>query len=394
MENLNLTGQLENFLGTFTGGGLQTILTVLIIFLIGWIIARIVRGVIKRLLAKTNWDEKLVGDNSGKQANSFFANLGYYLIMLFTLLLILEKIGMNSALTPLKGMLSQFGAAVPKVLMAGVIGYVGYMLAKIVSSLINLGGGAVDNWATKAGFADTNQIVGILQKVVFAVILIPFIIQALAALDMEAISGPATNLLNNFMGMFGNILVAAAILFLFVWGGKFVANFLRDLFVSLKFDDLSTKMGLGNMIGEGQSVSKIASNLIYFFIVFFGVITAVDVLGLDKLSGIFNQLLSMTGQILFGLVILVVGNYISKLIYDAMMKADNNHFIANIVRWASLALFVAIALRQMGVANDIVELAFGAIVMAVAVVIALAYGLGGREAAGEHFREIIGKLKK
>ena len=76
-----------------------------------------------------------------------------------------------------------------------------------------------------------------------------------------------------------------------------------------------------------------------------------------------------------------------------MTKSNNNSFIASIVRWASLALFIAIALRTMGIANEIVELAFGLILGALAVAFALSYGLGGREAAGEHFREIIQKFK-
>ena len=76
-----------------------------------------------------------------------------------------------------------------------------------------------------------------------------------------------------------------------------------------------------------------------------------------------------------------------------MTKSRNNNFIASIVRYASLALFIAIALRTMGIANEIVELAFGLILGALAVAFALSYGLGGREAAGEHFKEVIQKFK-
>src|SRR5690606_34953125 len=52
-----------------------------------------------------------------------------------------------------------------------------------------------------------------------------------------------------------------------------------------------------------------------------------------------------------------------------------------------------IALRTMGIANEIGELAFGLILGALAVAVALSYGLGGREAAGEHFKDIIKKLR-
>ncbi len=74
-------------------------------------------------------------------------------------------------------------------------------------------------------------------------------------------------------------------------------------------------------------------------------------------------------------------------------KSQSNKFVAGIIRAASLALFIAIALRTMGIANEIVETAFTFIIGAIAVTVALSYGLGGREAAGEHFKEIIQKLK-
>jgi len=393
MENIQL--YLDRFVGNFVSGDLQMIISALIILVIGWFIAKTVQRLVKKMMSKTRWDEKILGAaNAQKESSNFFAKLVYYIIMLFVLLLVLETVGLNSALGPLNNLVDQFMEAIPKIILAGIIGYLGFMLAKIVSNLVTLGGGAIDSWVDKTGFKDTNQLVGILQKVVFIIILVPFIIQALAALEMNAISEPATNLLEGFTGMIGNILVAAAVLFIFVWGGRFVKDFLQDLFVSLGFDRHAHNLGLSSMMGPDQSISKIAAGLIFFFIVFFGIITAVDILGLEELAVILNDLLYLTGQILFGLVILLIGNFISQMIYNALSKGEGNQFVANVVRWATLALFAAIALRQMGIANEIVELAFGLILGAVAVAIALAYGLGGREAAGRHFHEILDKFRK
>src|SRR5690606_15234060 len=130
-----------------------------------------------------------------------------------------------------------------------------------------------------------------------------------------------------------------------------------------------------------------------FFLVFSGIITAVEVLRLEYLNLILTEVLFITGSIAFGVLILLIGNFISTLIYNAMIRSAKNSFIASVVRYATLGLFIGIALRAMGIANEIVELAFGLTLGALAVVIALSYGLGGREAAGEHFREIIQKFK-
>ncbi len=375
--------------------GAGPILSAIIIFIVGWFIAKFISGIVKRLLKKTKWDDKLVGGGQvKKEASGFFGKLVYYIIMLFVLMLVLSKLGLSEALTPLNNLTTEFMAAIPNIVAAGLVGYIGYMLAKIVSNLVGMGGGAADNWISKTGFKDTDKFVDILKKLVFIVILVPIVIQALALLKMDAISGPAIGLLEGFTGVIGKVLVAAAVLFLFIWGGGFVRDFLKDLFASLGFDTYADKLGVSNMMGEGQTVSKLVSGLIFFFIAFFGIITAVDILGMEKLSGIFNNLLGMTGQIFFGLAILLIGNFISKMIYDALSKGEGNQFVANIIRWASLALFAAIALRQMGIADSIIDLAFGLILGAIAVAIALAYGLGGREAAGRHFHEILDKFRR
>lgn len=381
------------YFGTRVLNFLPDLLAALLILLIGWLIARGIKILIVRLLKKTHWDERVFGNSNVGDTNVFLANIVYYLLMIIVILAVLEVLGINEALAPLGNMLNEFLLFIPNLIGAILIGFIGYLLAKFVSNLIHIGGSFLDKFVDRTGFKDTDKLIRILRKIVFIVIFIPFLIQAFNALQMEAISQPANDILYAFTEMIGQILVAALILVVFIWGGKFLANFLEDLFRSLGLDSAAEKIQIHNMIGANQSLSKIFANLIYFFLVFFGIITAVEILGLDRLSITLNEILEVTGQIIFGLIILAIGNYISLLIYNTMTRSSNNTFIAGIMRWASLALFIAIALRTMGIANEIVELAFGLILGALAVAVALSYGLGGREAAGEHFKDIIGRLR-
>lgn len=50
--------------------------------------------------------------------------------------------------------------------------------------------------------------------------------------------------------------------------------------------------------------------------------------------------------------------------------------------------------QHQGIGEEIVNLAFGLVVGALAIAFALAYGLGGREAAGQHFADFLQRLKK
>ncbi len=387
MENQleNFANQVSNFLPDLLGA--------ILVLLVGWLIAKGIKALVVRLLKKTNWDERVFGRADVADTNVFLGNILYYLIMIIVILIVLEILGIDQVLTPLENMVDEFLSFVPNIIGAILIGFIGYILAKFVSNLVSIGGSFLDRMVDKTGFKDTDKLINILKKVVFIIIFIPFLIQAFNALQLDAISEPANNILYGFTEMLGEIIIAALILTLFIWGGKFLADFLEDLFKSLGLDTLAEKIQIQNMIGANQSLSKIVANLIYFFLVFFGIITAVEILGLDRLTEILNQILEVTGQIIFGLIILAIGNYISVMIYNTMTKSSNNKFIASIVRYASLALFIAIALRTMGIANEIVELAFGLILGALAVAFALSYGLGGREAAGEHFREVIQKFK-
>ena len=91
------------------------------------------------------------------------------------------------------------------------------------------------------------------------------------------------------------------------------------------------------------------------------------------------------GHVLMGGVILVIGVWLAGLARRVIEQADREHSVlfARIAQFAILGLVFAMGLRAMGIANEIVQLAFGLVLGAIAVAVALSFGLGGREAAGK-----------
>ncbi len=376
-------------------GKISILLAAIAILIIGRIVAKFIKKIIHKGLKKTDWDNKLLGDKAGgMDINKFIASFVYFIIMLFVILLVLSTLGMESVLDPIKNMLSEFLGFLPNLVAAGLIGFIGYILAKVISNLIGMSSSLLNKIADKLKIKDVSKLVNALQKIVFAVILIPFVIQALNTLQINAISEPANNILYSILNILPKLIAAIIVITLFVVGGKYLTNFLTDLLKSLGVDNLSNKLQLNSVIGENQSLAKIISGVVYFFIAFFGILTGIEILELEQLNDILRTVLDLSGQILFGLVLLVVGNFIANLVGNMLSKSDNNQFVASIAKGAIIALFLAISLRTMGIANSIVELAFGLILGAIAVAIALSYGLGGREAAGEHMKEILNKFKK
>ncbi len=385
----------ETFLLLGLDGKISILLAALAILIIGSIVAKIIKKIVFKICKKTKLDNKIFGDKAGEmKIEHYIASFVYFLVMLFVVMLVLSTLGMESVLDPIKNLLDEFLSYVPNIVGAGIIAFIGYLLAKVVSNLIGMGSSIVNSFAEKLNIMDTSKVISIIQKVVFGIIFIIFIIQALDTLNIEAISNPANHILSSVLGFLPKILAAGIIISLFVIGGKYLTDFLKDLLKNVGLDTLSEKMQLDVIIGKNQSLTGILSGLAYFFITYFGILSGIEILELDQLNEILRSVLDLTGQILFGLVILIIGNFIANFVSNMLSKTDNNAFIASIVKGAIIALFLAISLRTMGIANSIIELAFGLILGAIAVTIALSYGLGGREAAGEHMKEILNKFRK
>ena len=306
-------------------------------------------------------------------------------------MIVLDLLGVKNVLEPLQNMVNEFVAFLPNIIAAGIIGYVGYILAKIVSEAVGMGGAFIEKYADKAGVENSDGMLNILKKVVFIFVFVPILIVALNALNMETISGPATHMFQEFLDAIPNIVAAALVLAIFFYIGKFISNMIKDILLNMGSDTFPAKIGLNEIVGNNFSLAKTVKSLVFFFIMFSGITIAAEKLGFTQITDILSMVLTMSGKIVFGMVLLILGNFIASLAKSSIVKSK---VIGNIVYVAILGLFIAMGLRSMGIADDIVNLAFGLTLGSVAVAFALAFGLGGREAAGKELAEWFKSLKK
>ncbi|APG64745.1 hypothetical protein LPB136_04940 [Tenacibaculum todarodis] len=363
----------------------------LAIIIIGWFVAGILKKVVKNLIKKSGVDDSL----SSKKVNfaDVIAKLLYYLVMIFVFMLALNKLGMTSVLEPVKGLLDGFLGYIPNIIGAGLVAYIGYMLATIVSELVGLSGDTIQKFAPKLRLPENIDLVDILKKVVFIFIFIPLLISALNILNISSVSEPASEMLQSFFSAIPKVLVATIIMIIFVVGGRFLSELLKDLLDSLNLNQVMQKSGLTAVTGK-TNIERLIANIVYAFIILFGLVTAIEKLEFTKLSEMMNTVIELGGNILFGLVILAIGNWVANVASKNFLKSDDNPFVANIIKVAILAIFLAIGLRRMGIADDIINLAFGITLGAVALTVVLAFGLGGREAAGKQMTKILDKFNK
>ena len=102
----------------------------------------------------------------------------------------------------------------------------------------------------------------------------------------------------------------------------------------------------------------------------------------DQIAIFLAQVTALGGKVIFGTLIIVVGIFLARIVANLVGSGTGEGgFAQTIVRYAIIALFTAIGLTFMGLADQIVMLAFGLILGSAAIATALAFGLGGRDAA-------------
>ncbi len=358
---------------------LGPILIALAILIIGLIIAKIVRSFVLKALGRVSALNRQNSDGTVTDLATPIATLIYYVIVLFVLIAVLGKMGLTDVLDPLKAMATKFIGYVPNIIGAGIVGYVGFILAKIISEFVGMGLGKADEQLALRTGNDDIQVSKLGSSFVFAAILLPIIVAALGILDIEAISGPATAMINKLMSAIPNIIAAAIILAVTYFVAKFVVQILGSILDGLNIDDMPQKIGMNGIFTADFTPTRLIGGSIMFFSMLTGMTAAVDKLDIEIISQIMARVLEFGGGILVGGVILIIGNFLSTLAHKALL--DSNPGLANIARFAILGLVLAMGLRAMGLADNIVNMAFGFTLGAVAVAAALAFGFGGRDAA-------------
>ncbi len=384
----------ENLTARF-GSLLPGVLGALLVLIIGFIIAGMVKRLAKNLLSRTSIDDKIGAKlGSSYRMDSFIAKLLYYLVVLYTLIIVLDMLGVNNVLEPLQNMLNEFIGYLPNVIAAGIIGFAGYIISKLGSEATGFVSERLKAFGGRIGLDSSSvNITKIVKQVVFILIFIPILIVALDTLNMKVISEPATEMLGQFLNAVPKIIAAGILLSVFYIAGKYIVSILVDLLRNFGLDNFANNLGLGSVLG-GSSLSKIIGNVVLFFVIFTGLIAAADKLELGQVQIILRDIFDIAGKVFFGLVILMGGIFISNIAVSALSKSESNGWMIPITRFAILGIFLAFALHTMGIAESIVNLAFGLTLGAIAVAFALSFGLGGREAAGKQMDHFLSKMRK
>ncbi|MGH6627946.1 MAG: mechanosensitive ion channel [Burkholderiaceae bacterium] len=369
----------------------------LLLALVAWLLATLVRAAVNKALKATTLDEKL-SEHAGMAPMSLSIGQAlFWIVILLFVPAILNALQMQGLLEPLRQMIAKTLDMVPNAFAALIIGGVGWIVAQVLRNLATnlLHTAGADKLGGQAGLADTVQVSGVVGMLVFIAVFLPSLIAALDALKIEAISKPATDMLALMLQSIPHIIAAGLILVITWLVARFASSLFARLLASLGFDTLPARIGLAQAF-ERSSASTVAGQVALFFAMLFATVEAAGQLGFAKLSEIVSTFIKFGGDVLLGSAILVIGFWLANLAHDAIVRASGGTAtpgLARVGRFAILALVLAMGLRAMGIADDIVNLAFGLTLGAVAVAVALSFGLGGREAAGKLMEHWLAKFR-
>ncbi|MCU4580964.1 mechanosensitive ion channel [Acinetobacter gyllenbergii] len=375
---------------------IPNLLAAVVVGFIGWIVARLVRAGLTNVLARTELDEKLSNEVGVSSLSTNIGEIFYWLVLLLFLPIVLSILGLTGLLIPVQNMVNEAIAYLPNLFITAVIIFVGYILAKIVRGVVeglsnSLG---LQAQAEKVGLFKNSNVAKFLGSFVFAIIIITTLIVAFEALGIQAISQPATAMLNQIMYAIPQIIAAGLILIVAYIVSRFVGRLVAELISGAGVDEIPMKLDLQRFLGQTR-VSDVVGYLIVFFTMLFAVSEAANRLGLEQVSVLIAMFIQFGASILLGAVILVIGFWLANVVANIVQRGEYNssRWLANLVRILIMGLVIAMGLKAMGIADSIVNLAFGLTLGSVAVAFALAFGLGGRQPAERLLSDLLDKAK-
>lgn len=377
-------------------------LIALLILLATWIVARVVKWSLAKAIARTPALQKNTPGNQHETIGQQLGTIAKLIIWLVGIMAALNYLGVGQILAPINRLTMEIFEFLPRLIGFGLILFIGVIVGRLLQRLVETALIAVnvDGLLARMGIGDTAgtvrtdpgevppgttpgatraSIAKALGIIALAFIVIPAAIAAFEVLGIEAISVPAVNMLNDIVAAIPRVLGAGLWLGIAFILGRFVKTIIEGILPPTGFDNAVRSVGI---VPAAANPSRIVANIAFIAIMLAAAIEAAKQLGGGTVAIFLAQVTELGGKVIFGTLIIVTGIFLARIIARLVgSSTGEDSYAQTLVRFAIIALFTAIGLTFMGLADQIVILAFGLILGSAAIAVALAFGLGGRDAA-------------
>ena len=184
---------------------------------------------------------------------------------------------------------------------------------------------------------------------------------------------------------------------------KGIKTLVTRVLKTLKSDQLSESIGLENLLEKGgiaSSFSELMGAICYWLALLVTIVVAINAVGLTVAATMLNNVVLYIPNVLAAIFILVLGMFIATFLKNLVQAAAINaglsqaKLLAKTAEAVVMVFAIIIALEQLNIGAKIIELAISIVLGAIALAVAIAFGLGCKDIAGKAISDLIQKLKK
>lgn len=379
---LNLLDPIFSYIPNVLGG--------VILLIIAIILAKLSQKFSEIFFKKMKVDEKIHTEENGVSLSKIFSEIISLVIFILILPGVLAALKLDKILIPITDMLTKFLNYIPSLVAAALVLVVGWFIASKLRDILK---GVLDSFKLDEKLSVDGKVLfegklsTVIANIVYVLVLIPVFSASLNYLGLDIIISPVISMLNILFNYIPNLVGVALVLVISLYFGRIIESIITNLLIGLKFDSYLEKAGLKII---DNNYSKLVGKFSKILIIYFAIIQSIEILNFGSLQDLSLKLTLLLGDILLGVVVIGVGiiiaNYVAKIIKNTSL--ENKDQIANIAKVAIIVFVGAMGLRQMGIANEIINLAFGFTVGALAVAFAIAFGIGGKDLAKEKLQKL------
>lgn len=186
------------------------------------------------------------------------------------------------------------------------------------------------------------------------------------------------------------LLLALVILMAGFLVARMVERLVDAMLARLHFDREAAKWGVTEAVertGTREGPTRVVGKLLFWFVMLVVILLSSSALGVENINDIFANLVGYIPTVFAAIIVivlgLILGEFVRALILASAGGVEGVPTLAKVAKGVVIMISVFMALQQVGVAADIVTTAFTLILGAVALAIALAFGIGNTHLAGE-----------
>lgn len=312
---------------------LPSLVTAIIVLLVGLLIAKVLEGVSAKALRKLRVNERLGSTEQKVNIEKIISKVVFYGIVLLTLIIFFNIMNLNTIAMPFLDIFAGFSGAVLSVLKAGVVLLIAWIIATVAKKLITTFGHKVNmqKMLAKVGYeertVESSKWIDNAANIVFYLILLLFMPAILHALGLSGLSGPFEGLLQSFLDFIPKLIGAALIFVVGYFVAKIIRTVLTNLLESVGVNRFSDRLKLTQYI-KGTTLSKLIGTIIFVLIMIPVTISALEALDLTGISqpaiAMLNDIVTMLPNIVVAIVLVLVGLWLAKWVKGVVVSLLEN----------------------------------------------------------------------